>query len=233
MSQARQLYELQEVDLGLDGRRQALAQVESQLGDSEALLTVRRELEAEAQLMAQLESEQRDGEWEVDDLQHKIASLQTKLYSGEVKSPKELTSLQEEVKHLEARRISLEDRVLETMARLEAMRDSVKEKSNQLAEMDEEWCQRQQGLASERVGLKAELAALEQRRSSLIVSIEPQSLELYVLLRERKHGRAVAKVEQGMCQGCRINLPLADLQRTRASGELVQCSNCGRILYIR
>ena len=40
-----------------------------------------------------------------------------------------------------------------------------------------------------------------------------------------------ARVEQGICRGCRISLPTTDLQQAR-SGKLVQCSSCGRILFL-
>ncbi len=232
MGQARQLYELQEVDLDLDGERLALAQVESQIGESEALARARGGLEVEERRAVQLESEQRGVEWQVDDLQAKITPLRQQLYSGTVKSPKELTSLQREVELFEAQRISLEDRVLEIMTQVEAAHDSIKEKRSELAQIEEEWRHTQEQLSKEQEGLKAALIVLEQRRGTLLVRIDPKDVELYQVLRERKQGRAVASVGQGMCQGCRITLPLADLQRVREGGGLVQCSSCGRILYM-
>ena len=232
MGQVRQLYELQEIDLDLDGKRQALARVESQIGESEALTRAREGLEAENHRVAQLERKQREAEWQVDDLQVKITPLRTKLYSGEVKSPKELTNLQREVEQLEAQRGSLEDRVLESMVQVDVVHDAIKEKRRELVQIEEEWRHTQEQLSKEQAGLKSELSALEQRRSLMLARIDPKDVELYQVLREGKQGRAIAKVEQGMCQGCRITLPLAVLQRTREGEELVQCSSCGRILYV-
>lgn len=40
----------------------------------------------------------------------------------------------------------------------------------------------------------------------------------------------MARVDQGTCYGCQIQLPTINLQQAR-SGNLVQCSNCGRILF--
>ena len=48
--------------------------------------------------------------------------------------------------------------------------------------------------------------------------------------RRAKAGRAVARVERGTCQGCRITLPTHLVQRVRAGGMLVQCPSCERIL---
>jgi len=78
----------------------------------------------------------------------------------------------------------------------------------------------------------ASLASLEQRREDLAARIDAASLELYQDLRQKRQGRAVAKVEQGMCQGCRLVLSMTELQRARISQELVQCSSCQRILYL-
>ena len=57
-----------------------------------------------------------------------------------------------------------------------------------------------------------------------------QAIEVYQDLKKHK-GTAVAKVEQGICHGCRISLPISELQQTR-SGSLVRCSSCGRILFL-
>jgi predicted nucleic acid-binding Zn-ribbon protein len=232
MSKARQVYELQEVDLDLDSKRLELAWVESQLGESEALVRARDGLAAEKLHAAQLEGEQREVEWQVDDLQAKITPFQQQLYSGKVKIPKELTNLQREVELLEAQRISLEDRVLEIMAQVEAAQDRIKEKTRELAQIEEEWRQAQERLSKEQQELKTALAAIEQRRGILLTKMDPPDVQSYQVLRDRKQGQAVARVAQGMCQGCRIALPLAELQRVREDGGLVYCSSCGRILYM-
>ena len=78
--------------------------------------------------------------------------------------------------------------------------------------------------------LKGELSELQRKRQLLSGEIDPQAVEFYEKLREQK-GQTVAKVEQGICRGCRISLSSSELQRAR-SGNLVQCSSCGRILFL-
>ncbi|MFC2072406.1 C4-type zinc ribbon domain-containing protein, partial [Chloroflexota bacterium] len=48
---------------------------------------------------------------------------------------------------------------------------------------------------------------------------------------KKQKGTAIANVEQGICRGCRILLPITELQRARSS-SLVRCSSCGRILFL-
>ena len=78
--------------------------------------------------------------------------------------------------------------------------------------------------------LKAELTDLKQKRQLLSAEIDPQAMELYKGLKKQK-GQVVARVEQGICCGCRISLPTTELQRARGD-SLVQCSSCGRILFL-
>lgn len=232
MIRGRQLYELQEVDLEIEAKGEALARVESRLGKREALDEARAALSRERERLAELETSQRLGEGEVEDLRAKTALLEGKLYSGSVRNPKELTGLQEQVEHLKKRGRGQEDRLLDIMTEVEAVQQRVNSKSSELERMEESWREEQNSLSREQAELRAALATLEQRRKELIVSIDSASLELYHTLRVKRQGRAVAKVERGMCQGCRIVLPMTELQRARMGEEIVQCSSCERILYV-
>jgi len=228
----RQLYELQEVDLEIEAKGEALARVESRLGEREALDEARAALSRERERLAELETSQRLGEGEVEDLRAKTALLEGKLYSGSVRNPKELTGLQEQVEHLKKRGRGQEDALLDIMTDVEAVQQRVNSKSRELERMEKSWREEQNSLSREQAELRAALATLEQRRKELIVRIDSASLELYQTLRVKRQGRAVAKVERGMCQGCRIVLPMTELQRARMGEEIVQCSSCERILYV-
>jgi hypothetical protein len=232
VNMARKLYELQEIDLEIDAKNEALTLVVSRLGDSEALAEARVSLATEEERLVELERSQRDVEREVEDLRSKVALLEEKLYGGSVKNPKELASLQEQVEHLKRKRRGQEDKVLDIMTEVEAMQKNVSLKSREVARIDEDWRAEQATLSGEQAELNAALADLDQKRKDLISRIDAASLELYQGLRRKRQGRAVAKVEQGMCQGCRIVLPLNVLQRARIGQELVQCSSCERILYL-
>ena len=232
MSKGRQLYELQEVDLEIEAKREALAHVESLIGESEALAEARALMAREQERLAELDKNQRLGEWEVEDLRSKTALLEQKLYGGSVVNPKELMSLQEQVEHLKKERRGQEDKLLDIMTEVEATQERIAGKRKEIEEMEENWRQEQSSLLREQSELMASLASMEQRRGDLAARIDAASLELYQDLRQKRQGRAVAKVEQGMCQGCRLVLSMAELQRARISQELVQCSSCQRILYL-
>ena len=232
MSRGRQLYELQEVDLEIAAKKEALSLVENRLGESQALAEARISLAREEEGLAELQRNQRLGEWEVEDLRAKVALLEEKLYGGSVRNPKELASLQEQVENLKRRRRGLEDKVLDIMTEVETMQKKLSVKSGEAERIEENWREEQASLTRERAELSAALATLDQKREDLISRIDAASLELYQALKDKRQGRAVAKVEQGMCQGCRIVLPMSELQRARIGQALVQYNSCEKILYV-
>ena len=230
MKVAKQLYQLQEVDLELESNEQALNQIASQLGESQAVLRAQAELKLEHQRLEELKREQHSAEWEIDDLITKLATAEEKLYSGSIRNPKELTNLQHEIDGLKTKRNRLEDKALELMDQVELTETSVASLSSQLKRLEAEWHRQQQQLSSRMEQLKTILSDLEHKRQLLLGKTESQAVEFYHQLKKQK-GTAVAKVEQGICHGCRISLPTTELQQAR-SGNLVQCSSCGRILFL-
>ena len=230
MSVANQLYQLQEVDLEIESGEQALRKMVGQLGESQTVAGVRSKLASEQKRLEELKRQQHSAEGDVDDLVSKIKVADEELYSGRIKNPKELANLQHEVDLLKAKRDKLETSALETMDQIELAETSVAAISSELAKLEAEWQSQQQQLTTDIEALKSKLSELKSKRELLVSEVDPQAVESYDRLRKQK-GQAVANVEQGICRGCRISLPFNDLQRVR-SGNLVQCSSCGRILFL-
>ena len=230
MGVAKQLYQLQEVELEIESGEQALAQIVSQLGESQVVVRARTELKLKQQHLEELRRQQHSAEWEIEDLVSKLTPAEGKLYSGRIKNPKELTNLQHEVDGLRIRRNQLEDKALEIMDQVELSTASVATLSNELKTLEAEWHSQQQQLSANMEQLKTTLSDLKHKQQLLSAKIDPQATEFYQELKKHK-GQAVAKVEQGICRGCRISLPTTELQRARGD-SLVQCSSCGRILFL-
>lgn len=232
MSRVRQLYKLQEIDLDLEKKANILQQVEVQLGDNSTLAEAEAELEREQQSLAELKKEQTSIEWEVEDLRAKNALVEEKLYASSMKNPKELLNLQQEAERLKRQARGKEDQVLEMMSQVEEKQKEIAIREERIEKLEREWQEKEKELLVKQAQLKAMLTEGKQRRQDLSSRIDPAKLELYENLRLAKRGQAVAKVEQGKCQGCRIVLSMSEIQRARVGEELTQCSNCERILYL-
>jgi predicted nucleic acid-binding Zn-ribbon protein len=230
MTLARTLYDLQQIDLNIQKEQETLDDINRQLGESEALAQVKAELLAEQKHLAETEKQQRDVEWEIEDLRSSIKQVNDKLYGGKSKNPKELVSLEKELDIFKAKLRQKEDDLLDLMAEIESVQDRIKINSERLGNLEGEWQREQKELAQRQAKVKSRLSDLSRKRQALAADIAKQTLELYEGIRLRK-GQAVVKIEQGRCQGCRLNLAVNELQRARA-GDLIQCSSCGRILCL-
>jgi predicted nucleic acid-binding Zn-ribbon protein len=232
MNKAKQLHELQEVDLEIQHKAEVLTQVKSQLGKDDDLVAARSAIDTAKKHLADLEHQQKTEDWELDYLGSKIAAVEKKLYGGSMKNPRELTGFQQDLDMLKAQRGEREDKLLAIMMDVETAQQDVSRKSSEFAAVEKDWNENQQKLSNQQTELETELAKLEQKRELIVGQTDSASLRLYEEMRRARQGQAVAKVMQGRCQGCRISLPMSDQQRARMGHELVQCSNCGRILYL-
>ena len=230
MSITKQLYQLQELDLEIEANEQALQQKESQLGENQAIINAQNQVASEQQRLEELKRQQHAAEWEVDDLLSKVAAVEAQLYSGKITNPKELSNLQHEASTMKAKSDELENKALEIIDQVEAAEKSLAAATDELKKQEMEWHHRQQQLSDEIAQLKSRLADLNQKRLHLSGEVQPQAVELYEKIRHQKKP-PVAKVEQGICRGCRISLSANELQQAR-SGNPVQCSSCGRILFL-
>lgn len=229
MSVAKQLYQLQEVDLELESNEESLNRITAQLGKSEAVVRARAKLASEHQRLEELKQQQHSVEWETDDLTAKLTPAEKELYSGHIHNPKELANLQQEIEVMKTQRDRLEDKVLEIMDQIELVNQSIAAINNELKTLEAEWQNEQQELSDNLEQVKTILSNLKDKRQQVTTEIDPQAIKVYQELRKQK-GTAVAKVQQGICRGCRISLPVSELHQAR-SGSLVRCSSCGRILF--
>lgn len=230
MTSATDLLGLQEIDLNRDSRRAVIADIEARLGESEELIAAREGLrEAEAEL-ERLQKLQRELEAELEDLDARIRAEETKLYSGSIRNPKELTDLQHEVESLKQRRSTLDERGLANMDAIDQASAMLEAARRSAQEAERVWRAAQDELLARKAKAEREMAALDEERVRRVESMDRAALGLYEALRPKKQGRPIARVERGTCGGCRVMLPTHIVQRVRAGTTLVQCPACERVL---
>lgn len=233
MTSVPELYALQELDLALETARAALADVHSRLEESEELATARETEKERREAARAAEHQFKEREYEADELRRKIEPIEQRLYQGGVRNPKELEDLQLDLDSLKRRRSDLEDRALEAMDAVEQAQQALSDAQRELQQLTEAREAEVIELRDKQASLEHEIATGGEDRSRQAARIDEKLLGLYDRLSTNRQGSAVAKVEGGACQGCRISLPISLIQRARGGGEPVQCSNCERILYVR
>ena len=230
MSLAGQLYNLQQLDLDIQERQQELSEVENQLSDDKAMVAAESRLASQKQQLEDARKEQKSAEWELEDLQEKIRQINSKLYGGKTRDPKELVNLEKEVKGLKGQTTTKEDTLLGLMSLVEEVEARAKTTVAELDSSKKEWEQRQETLRPRKSEIEVELAELKGERERSAKRIDSEAFNIYERIRLTR-GQAVVKVERGRCLGCHITVPTSQWQKAKA-GDLIQCNNCGRILYL-
>ena len=61
--------------------------------------------------------------------------------------------------------------------------------------------------------------------------VDPELMEKYKKIKQRRPN-PVARLNNDRCGGCNMQLPSSVIGTLKASGNIVECDNCGRIIYI-
>jgi predicted nucleic acid-binding Zn-ribbon protein len=230
MTTTADLYGLQEVDLRRDARRALIADIESRLAETDELIEAREEAaDAEAQA-DRLRKDQRELEAQIQALDAKVGPLEHKLYSGEVRNPKELSDLQKELEMFKAQRRKMDDEALGGLEVIEVATAGAREAKDEANRIEAAWIASQGTLRETKADAEAELERLEAERTVRTTGMDRNMLGLYETLRKSKNGRAVARLDRGNCLGCNVTLPTNMVSRVRQADFLVQCPRCERIL---
>ena len=221
---------MQQLDLELQKKQQELNEVENQLSDNKALVVAESKVASQKEQLEDAKKKQKSSDWELEDLQEKIRQIDSKLYSGKTKDPKELVNLEKEAKGLKSQIRTKEDTLLGLMSQVEETEAKVKTTAEEIERLKREWEQRQETFRPRKGEIETVLAKLSGDRNRLAQQIDSEAFNIYERIRLTR-GQAVVKVERGRCLGCHITVPTSQWQKAKA-GDLIQCNNCSRILYL-
>jgi predicted nucleic acid-binding Zn-ribbon protein len=231
MARLAELWRLQEIDSALDTRRASLEDAQARIGESEELIAARALVEARRVTLKEAQAAQKDAEVEADDLKVKIGAAEQQLYSGTIKNPKELASLQADVDQLKRHLSTLEDKDLEALGAVETADNELRVAETEATALEAAWREEQAELKERVTRLTAEIAGYDRERAELAADIDSALLKTYDHTRRTHHGKGMARLDRNLCLGCRISLPTNIVNRARSGSALVQCPNCERILY--
>ncbi|MDO8751637.1 MAG: C4-type zinc ribbon domain-containing protein [Dehalococcoidia bacterium] len=231
LANLRQLFDLQELDLQIGRYQTDLASVEARLADDSAVVKARADLSEREAMALQLRKQHASQSQGVQELQDKAKGLDQRLYGGSIRNAKELEALHAELQFAKSQASEEEEKLLNLMLALDEAEAGLATSRTDLEQTEKTRADTIATLAKEQATLTQRLQALSANRHQVTVGIAPALLAQYEQVRKARQGVALAKVERGMCMGCRLTLPNSELQRVRTSQEPVTCSSCGRILY--
>lgn len=223
---------LQEIDSSLDRFKQDIEIMpeKQELALIESTVKETRDKKAEAEeILAVSEHDQKKREDESSRLEEKIKSEEKKLYAGTVNNPKELMSLQQEIKVLSDDKDTVDteylialDELAEAQAQETEMNNALREEVARVKELTET-------IAKKTKELNESIAAAEEKRQAPLKDLDEMTLKTYEQMRVKGHGTAVAPATDGVCGGCHLENS-EDSSHGASDGPVRRCEYCHRIL---
>lgn len=231
MAVSRQIYELHLLDASIVDTDAALSLANRKLADDSEILRAEAYLERARKKLAEVERRQRESEALIADIQARLGPLEKKTYDGSVVNPRELESMQREINNLKGRLSEAEDSFLGVLDEHDAASKIVIEREAQRSDTEKRRKTEIKELTEEKDRLEFDLLELWEKREGKATELDGPPKNLYESLRESLGGLAVATVGRGMCNNCRLSLPMNVVQKARGGEELAQCPSCTRILW--
>ncbi|WP_374688170.1 zinc ribbon domain-containing protein [Promineifilum sp.] len=229
MSQARVLYDLQQLDSEIRSRKHRLGEVIRLQKEPPALVAAReRAAAAEAELQ-RWRARQKDLSLEIGGLNDKARRSEERLYSGNIKNPKELSDLQHEVEALGRRRAALEDEALTVMMTLDEHQSVKTAADAEVEQLAGDFRAASATLNREQQTLAMHLNQLLEKRQRQAALAQPAPLKAYDQLSKQKNGLAVAGLRGNKCMACQVTVSASTIKAVN-EGKLVQCDSCDRLL---
>lgn len=101
---------------------------------------------------------------------------------------------------------------------------------NQLKQMSDEYNQLKKQYEEQIKEMGISVDELRKERQELKARIDKELMDKYQMLRKHKQ-IAIASVDKDKCGGCNMSLPSAILTAVKEGNRIIECENCGRILY--
>ena len=140
--------------------------------------------------------------------------------------------MEQEAANVRTQTEKLDTEVSELSVQVEESQTKCTDMEQQLKEYRAAWETRQTELTELLARLSSEREGIASQRGDLAATLDPAGVQQYEKLRNAKGGLAVAKVERGLCQACRMSLPTQQQQKVRSGRTTVLCATCGRMLFL-
>jgi len=197
-----------------------------------AVATTSADLVAAETAVRDLEAEQDRAEAELQPVRERLTRNQTRIADGTIADPKALSSMVEEVAHLQRRISDLEDAELELMERLESATATLEGLRTRAGDLEQQLAdavaRRDQAMAA----LDAEVDKQRAERAELSPLLPADLLALYDKIGNSHNGVGAAELRQRRCTGCQLEVNTADLGvfAAAADDDVLRCEECSRIL---
>ena len=201
-------------------RRKSL---EAQLAESKASVETLRHR------VRQAEVDRKKLELDVGTRAESVSRLKTQQY--QTRKNDEFQAIGHEIERYENEIRRIEDDELELMVLADKIKADLAAEETKAAATRDSIARQTADLDEKSKALESQLQGLTTERSNLATKIDEDLLAGFERLFKSKGDAAVVAIEHGVCTGCHMKVTTATAAGVKAGKEIVNCENCGRILY--
>jgi len=226
------LEQLQEIDFHIDALKKSQDGLNDEISAIEEGLGVAREALAELNAqVAQLEREKLELENSLASEQENIRRSETNM--KEIKTNKEFQAVGREITAARKQVAELEEQILQKSGQIEELNAAIAEKSGSFSELEQNSAQNRDQKQAEIDGIQQNIDVDSTRREEIAGELPASLIKRYTLLRQQRHGQAVAFARDGYCLGCNMNLPPQLYNTLYRADQLISCPHCQRVLILK
>ena len=171
----------------------------------------------------------RDRESDLDIQEAHIVKMKGRV--SEIKKNVEYQAHLFEIQVATKKKGEIEEQILVLMDDVEQQQQAVKETTAIVSDAEARFEQKKAELETLNQKLGKELAELDEKQRAVADTIDKSLLGRYHKLKSTCKDLALASIKNGICSGCRLQLPPQLVAEVKRADALLYCSFCHRILY--
>lgn len=224
------LIELQKLDLRITDLKGKRRKVPERLEVSETPLREAKRVLQEASAVAELlTKERRSHEKDLDAHEDRIGKMKDR--AAQLKTNQEYQAHLFEVELANKKRGEIEEKILLAMEQIELTQKTITDAQTKLTESEAFFTKEKSALDELDRTLATELGDLDVRQKELSGQIDKALLARYNKLKTTRKDQALALLKDGICLGCRLQLPPQLVSQVKRAQDVHTCPYCYRMLY--
>jgi predicted nucleic acid-binding Zn-ribbon protein len=224
------LIELQKIDLRIAELKEQRRKIPERLAINEApLREARRVLQEAASSTDALVKERRSHEKDLEAHEDRIGKMKDR--AAQLKTNQEYQAHLFEVELANKKKGEIEEKILLAMEQIEQTQRVMADAQAKLKESEAVFTKEKATLDARDQALSLELADLDIQQKRVSGQVEKALLARYNKLKTTRKDQALALVKDGICLGCRLQLPPQLVSQVKRAQDVHTCPYCYRMLY--
>ena len=225
------LLELQEISQNLDNLVEEINQLKEEASKEEKKYAAKKhQYDKHYPYLEKVQKEHDQLKIALEDINKKIEESEEK--KKKIKTIKEFKAINKEIDALNRQNAIKENDLLTKIEELEFKKDKIEKISISIEEIKETIDKKKMDLEILIKERKNSIAKYTKEKAKVESKLSDKSIRTFNRIYAHKENLAVVPVQNQVCHGCYMQVPLQNEINVKEQKSIVYCPNCSRILYV-